>query len=150
MDEEVTIFVSHRPSLQRKKHMSKFWKGFAYTILSIHMGFTFFILLMPFAILIGKWQLWSWTQDPTFRIIHILLLTYVIIEVILSIPCFLTVMENSCRKKSNMPLYRTGFFDYWVETLFAIPYDNGVFTIIFSLISIFSFILYFAVPPIFS
>jgi hypothetical protein len=105
---------------------------------------------MPFAILIGKWALWSWTQDPIFRTIHIALLTYVIIEVILSIPCFLTLMENSCRKKSNMPLYSSGFFDYWVEALFAIPYNNQVFTIIFALVSILTFILYFAVPPVYS
>ena len=80
--------------------------------------------------------------------IHILLLTYVIVEVLFSIPCFLTVMENSCRKKSNRPLYTTGFFDYWVETLFVTTYRNWLFIAILSLLAIFSFILYFAVPPL--
>ena len=130
--------------------MNLLWKGATFTILSIHIAFTLFILLMPFAIVIGNWGLWSWTLDPTFRTIHILLLSYVIIEVAFSIPCFLTVMENSCRRKSNMPLYSSGFFDYWVEILFDIPYSNRVFIVIFSLISISSFILYFVMPPIFS
>ena len=126
-----------------------FWKGSAYTLLSIHVAFTFFLLLTPFAILIGQWQIWSWTKNLSFRNIHILLLTYVIVEVLFSIPCFLTVMENSCRKKSNLPLYTTGFFDYWVETLFVTTYRNWLFIAILSLLAIFSFILYFAAPPLF-
>ena len=127
--------------------MNLFWKGSAYTILCIHMLFTFFILLMPFAIILGKWVPWAWIQEPMLRTTHILLLSFVIIEVILSIPCFLTVMENGCRKKSNMPLYSTGFFDYWVEELFSIPYNDRVFMMVFGLISIASFILYFVIPP---
>jgi len=130
------------------RDMKIFWKGSAYTILSIHAAFIFFLLFTPFAILIGHWQLWSWTQNLTFRNIHVLLLAFVVIEVLLSIPCFLTVMENSCRRKSNLPLYTTGFFDYWVETLFVIPYRNWLFVAIFSPLAIFSFILYFAVPPL--
>ena len=129
-------------------NMKIFWNGAAYTLLSIHAAFTFFLLLTPFAILIGQWQVWPWTQNLTFRNIHILLLTFVVIEVLFSIPCFLTVMENSCRKKSNRPLYTTGFFDYWVETLFVTTYRNWLFIAILSLLAIFSFILYFAVPPL--
>ena len=128
--------------------MKKFWKGSAYTILSIHVAFTFFILLTPLVILIGKWQICSWTQDPTFRNIHIGLLTFVLVEVIFSIPCFLTVMENNCRKKSDMPLYCTGFFDYWIEIFCDFRYRNWLFITIFSLISVLSYILYFAVPPL--
>ncbi len=127
--------------------MKKFWKGSAYTILSIHIAFTFFILLTPFAILIGQWQLWSWTQNPIFRNTHILLLTFVIVEVLFSITCFLTVMENNCRKRSNMPLYSTGFFDYWVDKLCIIPYQDWMFITIFTLVSAFSYILYFVFPP---
>ncbi len=128
--------------------MQRFWKGSAYTILSIHISFTFFILLTPFAILIGQSQRWSWTQNPTFRNIHIFLLTFVIIEVLFSIPCFLTTMENKCRKKSNLPLYSKGFFDDWVETLFVITYRDWMFTTIFTALSIFSFVLYFTVPAV--
>lgn len=128
--------------------MERFWKGTAYTILSVHMAFTFFLLFMPLAILIGKWQTWAWTQNLTFRNIHILLLTFVIVEVLFSIPCFLTVMENNCRKKTNMPLYSTGFFDYWIEALFDIPYRNWLFTSILAVLSVLSFILYFIVPPL--
>ena len=128
--------------------MERYWKGSAYFILSIHTVFTLFIVLTPVAILIGKWQIWSWTQNPTFRNIHILLLTFVIVEVLFSIPCFLTVIENNCRKKSNMPLYSSGFFDYWIEKLFTISYRNWLFIAIFIPLSVFSFILYFAVPPL--
>lgn len=128
--------------------MQRFWKGSAYTILSIHMSFTFFMLLTPFAILMGQSQGWSWTQNPTFRNTHLFLLIFVIIEVLFSIPCFLTTMENKCRKNSNMPLYSKGFFDDWVETLFFITYREWMFTSIFTALSIISFILYFTVPPL--
>ena len=127
--------------------MNIFWNGAAYTLLSMHVAFIFFLLLTPFAILIGQWRVWSWTQHRTFRNVHILSLTFVVIEVLFSIPCFLTVMENSCRKKSNLPIYTTGFFDYWVENLFFTTYCNWMFIAILSLLAIFSFILYFAVPP---
>ncbi len=130
--------------------MNPFWQRSAYAILSIHVAFIFFLLLTPFAILIGKWQTWDWTQNLTFRNIHILLLTFVVVEVVFSLPCPLTVMENKCRKKSNMPLYSTGFFDYWIEAIFNIPYCNWLFTTILTLLAVFSFILYFAVPPLFS
>ncbi len=128
--------------------MNLFWSGAAYTILSIHVAFIFFLLLTPFGIVLGQWQGWSWTQNLSFRNIHILLLSYVVVEVLFSIPCFLTVMENSCRKKTNMPIYTTGFFDYWVETLFVTTYHDGLFIAILSLLAIVSFILYFAVPPL--
>ncbi|WP_131783317.1 DUF2784 domain-containing protein [Legionella gresilensis] len=128
--------------------MKKFWRGAAYTTLSIHIAFIFFIVLTPFAILIGKWQLWFWTQNQLFRNVHLFLLTYVIVEVLFSIPCFLTTIENNCRKKSNMPLYSTGFFDYWVENICAITYRNWMFMTIFTVISIFSFVLYFTIPPL--
>lgn len=128
--------------------MKKIWKGSAYTILLTHIAFTFFILLTPLVILIGKWQLWSWTQNPTFRNIHILLLTFVIIEVLLSIPCFLTLIENNCRKKSDMPLYSNGFFDYWGEKLCIIRYHDWMFVTVFTITSVCSFILYIAVPPL--
>jgi len=128
--------------------MQRFWKGSAYTILSIHVAFTFFIILTPFAILIGQSQGWSWTQNPIFRNTHLGLLTFVIIEVFFSIPCFLTTMENKCRKKSNLPLYRKGFFDDWVETLFVITYHEWMFTTIFTALSVFSFVLYVTVPPL--
>ncbi len=128
--------------------MKIFWIGSAYTLLSIHVAFTFFLLLTPFAILIGQWQVWSWTLNLSFRTIHILLLTFVVVEVLFSIPCFLTVMENSCRKKASLPLYTTGFFDYWVESLFATNYDNRLFIAILSLLAMLSFILYWVVPPL--
>ncbi len=128
--------------------MQQFWKGSAYTILSIHISFTFFMLLTPFAILIGQSHGWSWTINPTFRHIHILLLIFIIVEVFFSIPCFLTTMENKCREKSNLPLYSRGFFDDWVERLFVITYREWMFTTIFTALSVFSFILYFTVPPL--
>ena len=128
--------------------MERLWRGSAYCILSTHVAFTLFIMMTPFAILIGQWKAWPWTQNLTFRTIHLLLLTFVILEVLLSIPCFLTTIENSCRKKCNLPLYSSGFFDYWVRTLFAINYREWMFTSIFSLISVISFILYFTAPPL--
>ncbi len=127
--------------------MKILWKGSAYTLLSIHVAFSFFLILTPFAILIGQWQVWSWTQNLNFRNLHLLSLTYVIVEVLFSIPCFLTVMENRCRKKAKLPLYTAGFFDYWVETLLDTAYCNRLFIAILSLLSVFSFILYFAAPP---
>lgn len=128
--------------------MQRFWKSSAYIIFSIHIAFIFFMLLTPFAVLIGEWQEWFWTQNPIFRNTHLFLLMFVIIEVLFSIPCFLTILENNCRKKSNLPLYSKGFFDHWIETIFAITYQEWMFTSILAALAVFSFILYFIIPPL--
>lgn len=127
--------------------MQKFSKISAYAILSIHLAFTLFILLAPFAILVGKWQHWSWSQNPTFRDAHLFFVMFIIVEVIFSIPCFLTEMENCCRKKANMPLYTSGFFDYWGAVILASRYQNWMFITLFTIVSVASFMVYVAIPP---
>ncbi len=124
------------------------WKRLSYVILSMHILCTLFIVLTPLLVLMGKALDWQWISNPVYRKTHIFLLGFIIIEVIFSWTCPLTNWENTCRKKANMDLYLTGFFDYWVERLLKVPFKNWIFNLFFSMISLASILAYVLVPPV--
>lgn len=124
------------------------WKIFAALILALHAACSLFVILMPFAVPLGVWQSWQWVRDPWVRDIHLGTVVFIAIEVALKKPCPFTVWENHCRVRASMPLYTSGFFDYWVENLLKIPFQDWMFESIFITIGLASVAEYFLICPV--
>ncbi|MDQ3234274.1 MAG: DUF2784 domain-containing protein [Pseudobdellovibrionaceae bacterium] len=124
------------------------WKGFASIILALHVVCSLFVLTMPLIIPLGVWQGWPWVRDPWLRHIHLGIVLFIAAEVILGKPCPLMTWENRCRIRAGMPLYTTGFFDYWVEKLLKIPFKDWMFESIFFLVGASTVAEYFLLGPV--
>jgi hypothetical protein len=105
-------------------------------------------MIMPLAVPLGVWQSWPWVLDPWLRHLHLGVVLFIAVEVILAKPCPLMVWENHCRIRAGMPLYTTGFFDYWVEKLLRIPFKDWMFESIFFAIGASSILEYFLLGPV--
>jgi hypothetical protein len=122
---------------------TKKWKQCANGVLSLHVLFTLFMLITPLIIYLGMLQSWEWINNASFRHLHIFLLTFVMLEVYFDYPCPLTVWENRYRKKAGMPVYCSGFFDFWVERLFGISLKKWMFNLVFGGVAIITFTEYY-------
>jgi hypothetical protein len=129
--------------LQRK------WRFFAHIILALHAACSAFVLLMPLLVPLGMWFAWPWVQEPWLRQIHLGLVLFIAAEVIFGKPCPLMVWENHCRVRAGMPLYTTGFFDYWVERLLKIPFKDWMFESIFFTVGAATVAEYFLLGPVY-
>lgn len=124
------------------------WKTFAQIILALHVACSLFVLLMPLLVPLGVWLSWSWVLNPWLRYAHLGLVLFIAGEVVLGKPCPLMVWENQCRVKAGMPLYTTGFFDYWVEAILKIPFKDWMFESIFLAVGIASVAQFFLLGPV--
>lgn len=124
------------------------WKFLAYIILFLHVVCSVFVLLMPFVVPLGVWLSWPWVRDPWLRHIHMGIVLFIAGEVIMGKPCPLMVWENRCRVRAGMPLYTTGFFDYWVENLLKIPFEDWMFESIFFAVGASTVAQYFLLGPV--
>jgi hypothetical protein len=124
------------------------WKFFAQIILVLHVACSLFVLLMPVLVPLGVWLSWPWVLSPGLRYAHLGLVLFIAGEVILGKPCPLMVWENHCRIRAGMPLYTTGFFDYWVETILKIPFKDWMFESIFLAVGIASVAQFFLLGPV--
>jgi len=104
--------------------------------------------MMPLVVPLGVWLSWPWVREPWLRQTHLAIVLFIAAEVILKKPCPLMVWENRCRIRVGMPLYTTGFFDYWVEKLLKIPFKDWMFESIFIAAFVASVAEYFLLGPI--
>ena len=124
------------------------WKNLVYIILTLHAICSIFVMMTPLLVPLGVWQSWAWVRDPWLRSIHLGLVLFIATEVILGKPCPLMVWENNCRRRMGMPLYTTGFFDYWTERLLKIPFKDWMFESIFFVVGASTLIEFLLIPPI--
>lgn len=127
---------------------SESWKFLAHIILALHVACSLFVLLMPVLVPLGVWLSWPWVLNPGLRYAHLGLVLFIAGEVILGKPCPLMVWENHCRIRAGMPLYTTGFFDYWVEAILKIPFKDWMFESIFLAVGIASVAQFFLLGPL--
>ena len=123
------------------------WKNLAHGILTLHSLCSLFVILIPLLVPLGVWQSWSWVRDPWLRSMHLAVVLFIAGEVILGQPCPFMVWENHCRRRAGMPLYTTGFFDFWIERLLKIPFKTWMFESIFFTVGASTLVEFFVIGP---
>lgn len=69
----------------------------ANVIVFLHVLFVGFVVVMVPVILIGWWRKWQWVRNFWFRLIHFLMITIVVVETVVGVPCPLTIWERDLR-----------------------------------------------------
>ncbi|MCI4568789.1 DUF2784 domain-containing protein [Lysobacter sp. CFH 32150] len=86
-------------------------------ILMLHVGIVAFVVLGQFAVLLGAWCYWAWVRNVWFRLVHVLLMVFVVVQAWLGALCPLTTWEQHLRSLAGQASYRESFIEHWLSRL---------------------------------
>lgn len=86
-------------------------------ILLLHVLFIAFVILGLILILVGGALCWSWVRNPSFRIGHLAVIAYVVLQSYFGAICPLTTWEVALRGHAGDSVYSGSFISHWLETL---------------------------------
>ena len=112
-----------------------------------HMAYVLFVVLGQATVMLGAVCGWKWILNTTFRLLHLLAISIVVVESWLSITCPLTTLEKYLRAKSGATTYDGDFFANAVHDALFIECEPWVFTTMYSLFGLAVLVTLFACPP---
>lgn len=116
------------------------------TILIVHMLFVAMVVLAVPTILLGKFMRWQWVRNRWFRGLHILGLSYVILNTWLGNICPLTIWENNLREQAGQEGYDGTFVSHWLSSLLYYDLPAWVFPVMYSGFGLLVLSLFWLVP----
>lgn len=111
------------------------------------MAYVLFVLLGQASVVVGAFCSWSWVRNTTFRLLHLLAISIVVVESWLGITCPLTTLEKSLRAKSGATSYNGDFIANAVHDALFIECEPWVFTAMYSSFGLAVLVTLFACPP---
>ncbi|BAP57106.1 hypothetical protein THII_2809 [Thioploca ingrica] len=130
--------------------MSMFSAILADVIVVIHAAFVGFIVGGQFVILVGWSKKWLWPRNSVFRVLHLVAISYVVLEAWLGITCPLTSLEQDLRSLAGEETYSVSFIGYWVHYFLFYTAPNWVFTWLYTLFGSLVLVTVVAYPPLLS
>lgn len=125
-----------------------FYRLAADLVLLIHTSFIAFVIGALVVTLLGWWRKWGWVRNPWFRITHLLLIFYVVLESWLAMPCPLTLWEDSLRIRAGQDPYDSaGCIAHWLHRLIFFDADPWVFTTCYTVFGLLVAATLVFVPP---
>jgi hypothetical protein len=119
----------------------------ANVVLIAHALFVAVVLFSVPLIVVGSWRRWEWVHNPWFRIIHLLMITYVAAESILGVMCPLTVWENGLRAKAGQRANSNAdFIAQWLDWLLFYHFPPWIFTMGYATFGLMVLGLFYLVP----
>jgi hypothetical protein len=112
-----------------------------------HMAYVLFVVLGQATVILGAICGWKWIRNTTFRLLHLLAISIVVIESWLGITCPLTTLENHLRAKSGATSYNGDFIANVVHNALFLELEPWAFTTMYSLFGLAVFVTLFACPP---
>ena len=98
------------------------------------------------ALILAGWGLgWRWTRNLPFRIVHLAVIGFVVVQQWLGEMCPLTVWESELRRQAGAAGYQAGFIADWLERLLYYSAPGWAFTVVYTLFAVVvvaTFILY--------
>jgi len=113
----------------------------------IHAAFVLFVVLGQVLIVIGWKQGWHWSQNFTFRYLHLAAIGYVVLETWLGITCPLTLLESYLRQLAGETTHALSFIGYWVNYFLFYTAPEWLFTLIYSAFGLLVLLTFFKYPP---
>ena len=111
------------------------------------MAYVLFVVLGQTTIMLGGLCGWTWIRNTTFRLLHLLAITIVVVESWIGFTCPLTTLEKHLRAKSGTTSYSGDFFANAVHDALFIECEPWVFTTMYSLFGLAVLTTMFAFPP---
>ena len=93
-----------------------------------HMAYVLFVVLGQAAVIVGAVCGWNWIRNTTFRLLHLLAISIVVVESWLGITCPLTTVEKYLRAKSGVTSDNGDFIANTVHDALFIECEPCVFT----------------------
>jgi hypothetical protein len=88
------------------------------SIVAIHIGYVFYIVIGVGLIFIGLWRKWRWIRNPWFRLTHFAAILIPVSELIFKTRCVLTVWEFQFRSLAGQPVTETTFMERLMHYVF--------------------------------
>ena len=83
--------------------MERFYLLLADAILALHAAIVVFNVGALPVIWAGHFCRWKFVRNPTFRVVHLVLIAFVATETVFGVPCPLTTWENALRTDAGAP-----------------------------------------------
>jgi hypothetical protein len=112
-----------------------------------HMAYVLFVVLGQATVMLGTVCGWNWIRNTTFRLLHLLTISIVVVESWLGITCPLTTLEKHLRAKSGATSYGGDFIANAVHDALFIECEPWVFTTMYSMFGLAVLATLFACPP---
>jgi hypothetical protein len=74
---------------------------FADVVVSVHLLVVIFMIVGLLLILVGGLMRWSWVRNRWFRLTHLGIMAYIVINAIRGKVCFLTIWERELRRDAG-------------------------------------------------
>jgi len=115
----------------------------------LHLSFVLFVVVGQILILAG-WRLcWDWTQNLTFRIVHLVCIAIVVLQGWFGMICPLTTLEYRLRELGGTVADERGrsFIGYWVNQILFYRAPMWVFALCYSLFGFLVVATFIWYPP---
>ena len=116
-------------------------------ILTLHAGIVAFVVLGTALILVGGWRRWNWVRGFKWRLAHLLLMVFVMLQAWLGELCPLTVWEQALRRRAGHHAYDESFMAHWLSRLIFFEAPWWAFVAAYTGFAALVLVTWFRVPP---
>ena len=116
-------------------------------ILVLHVGIVAFVVLGTVLILIGAWRRWQWVRGFKWRLAHLLLMVFVVLQTWLGELCPLTVWEQALRRRAGQVVYDESFIEHWLSRLIFFEAPWWAFVAAYTGFAALVLVAWIKVPP---
>jgi Protein of Unknown function (DUF2784) len=116
-------------------------------IVAVHFAYVTFVVAGQLLIWIGVLRGWRWVRNFWFRVAHLTAIVIVAIEAVCSIPCPLTVWEQSLRALGGTPTQGGTFIGNLLHDLIFYQASEWVFTMIYVAFALMVLATFVLAPP---
>ena len=116
-------------------------------ILVLHVGIVAFVVLGTVLVLIGGWRRGNWVRGFKWRLAHLLLMIFIVLQTWLGELCPLTVWEQDLRRRAGQIAYDESFIEHWLSRLIFFEAPWWAFVIAYTGFAALMLVAWFKVPP---
>ena len=115
--------------------------------LILHVLVVLFVVLGLLLVIAGGIRHWRWVRDPTFRLLHLLAIGFVVAESWFGWVCPLTSLEMLLRARVGAATYSGSFIAHWLQAALYYDAPAWLFTLGYSLFGLLVLASWIAVRP---
>lgn len=108
------------------------YQWLANATLLLHIGVVLFIVGGLLLVPLGHFLRWRWVDSVRFRLAHLAVLGYVVVQTWLGEVCPLTTLESWLRNKAGERGYSGGFIAHWLQRLLYYDAPLWVFALAYT------------------
>ena len=116
-------------------------------VVVVHGSYVAFIIVGQLAVLYGLVRQRSWARNFYFRWLHLLAITFVVLQSWTGATCPLTDLENSLREQAGESGYPGDFIGYWCHQLLFHEFPTWVFALSYTVFGALVLATFVLAPP---